>query len=110
MAFGVFSVFAVIAALIVLAFGAALLPALIVVGAVVLVLSVFAAVLGVVFRIIGWLLLVALALPLMLATFGLALAFGIAILHAALPLLIVVGIVWLIAHHHRGAQVAPPAR
>jgi hypothetical protein len=110
MAFGFFSVFAVIAALIVLAFGAALLPALIVVGAIVLVLSLFAAVLGVVFRIIGWLLLVALALPLTLATFGLALAFGIAILHAALPLLIVVGIVWLIVHHHRAAQVAPPAR
>ena len=63
-----------------------------------------------VFRLIGWLLLVVLALPLMLVTFGLALAFGIAILHAALPVLLVVGIVWLIAHHHRGAQVAPPAR
>ena len=110
MAFGFFSVFAVTAALIVLAFGAALLPALLVIGAVVLVLSLFAAVVGVVFRVIGWLLLIVLALPLMLATFGLALAFGIAILHAALPLLLVVGIVWLIAHHHRGAQVAPPAR
>ena len=110
MAFGLFSVFGVIAALIVLAFGAALLPALLVIGAVVLVLSLFAAVVGVVFRVIGWLLLVVLALPLMLVTFGLALAFGIAILHAALPLLLVVGIVWLIAHHHRGAQVAPPAR
>lgn len=110
MAFGFFSVFAVFAALIVLAFGAALLPALLVVGAVVLVLSLFATVLGVVFRIIGCLLLVVLALPLMLATFGLALAFGIAILHAALPLLLVVGIVWLIVHHHRGTQVAPPAQ
>jgi hypothetical protein len=110
MAFGLFSVFGVIAALIVLAFGAALLPALLVIGAVVLALSLFAAVVGVVFRVIGWLLLIVLALPLMLVTFGLALAFGIAILHAALPLLLVVGIVWLIVHHHHGAHVAPPAR
>ncbi|HEV7491785.1 MAG TPA: hypothetical protein VGO25_13355 [Rhodanobacteraceae bacterium] len=110
MAFGLFSVFAAIAALVVLAFGAALLPAFLVIGAIVLALSLFAAVAGIVFRVIGWLLLIVLALPLMLATFGLALAFGIAILHATLPLLLVVGIVWLIVHHHRGAQAAPPAR
>ena len=30
-----------------------------------------------------------------------ALAFGLAMLHAALPLIVVVGIVWLIAHHHK---------
>ena len=110
MAFGVFPVLAAVAALVLLAFGAVLLPALLVIGAIVLALSLFAAVAGIVFRVIGWLLLVVLALPLMLATFGLALALGIAILHAALPLLLVVGIVWLIAHHHRGSHVAPPAR
>jgi len=47
------------------------------------------------------------AVPLKLAVGGLALAFGIAMLHLALPLIVVVGVVWLIAHHHRSPQALP---
>ena len=69
----------------------------------VLVFSLVAGALGLVFRLVGGLLLIVLAVPLMLGGLAVALAVGVAILHAALPLLVVIGIVWLIAHHHRGA-------
>ncbi len=71
--------------------------------------SLIAGVIGFVLRLVGWLLLLVLALPLTLAAFGLALAVSVAILHVALPLLLVIGIVWLIAHHHRGTVAAPRA-
>ena len=106
---GLFSVFAVLATLVMIACGIALLPALLVVGFFVLAFSLIAGVIGFVLRLVGWLLLLVLALPLTLAAFGLALAIGVAILHAALPLLLVIGIVWLIAHHHRDAVAAPRA-
>ena len=50
------------------------------------------------------------ALPLMLAVGGLALALSVAILHLALPLLLVVGIVWLIAHHAQEPAAAAADR
>jgi hypothetical protein len=106
MAFGFFSVFTVMATLVLLVLGVALLPALLVIGAIVLAFSLIAGAIGLVFRLVGWLLLILLAVPLMLIAGGLALAIGVGILHAALPLLIVVGIVWLIAHHHCGAHTA----
>ncbi len=104
----VFSVFTVFATLLLLVCGLALLPALLVVGAVVLAFTIAASVLGLVFRLFGWLLLALLAFPLMLLAGGLALAFGVAIVQAALPLLLIVGVVWLIARHHRDSQA--PAR
>ena len=104
---GLFSVFTVLATLVMIACGIALVPALLVIGLFVLAFSLIAGVIGFVLRLVGWLLLLVLALPLTLAAFGLALAVGVAILHAALPLLLVIGIVWLIAHHHRGAVAAP---
>ena len=109
MSAGLFSVFAVMATLLMIACGIALLPALLLISLFVVAFSLIAGVVGFVLRLIGWILLLVLALPLTLAAFGLALAVGVAILHAALPLLLVIGIVWLIAHHHRGAQVAPHA-
>lgn len=109
MSAGIFSVFAVLATLGLITFGIALLPALLLVSVFVLAFSLIAGVVGFVLRLVGWLLLLVLALPLTRAAFGIALAVGVAILHAALPLLIVIGIVWLIVHHHRGTQVAPRA-
>ena len=109
MSAGLFSVFAVMATLLMIACGIALLPALLLISLFVVAFSLIAGVVGFVLRLIGWILLLVLALPLTLAAFGLALAVGVAILHAALPLLLVIGIVWLIVHHHRGAQVAPHA-
>jgi hypothetical protein len=105
MAFGFFSVIAVI---VLLAGGIAVLPALFVVGAVVLALSIAFHLIGFVFRLFGWLLLAIFAIPAMLLAGGVALAFGVAILHAALPLLLVIGVVWLIAHHHHRQPPALP--
>lgn len=102
---GLFSVFTVLATLLLLACGIALLPALLVIGAIVLAFSLAGAVIGLLFRLLGFLLVIALAAPLFIVC-GLALVAGIAILHAALPILLVVGVVWLIARHRR-AQ--PPA-
>jgi hypothetical protein len=107
MGFGFFSVFGVAAMLLALVCGLALLPALLVVGAIVLAFSVLAGILGFAFRLLGWLLLALLAVPLMLLAGGLAIAMGVAIVHAALPLLLIIGIVWLIAHHRRTQPAAP---
>jgi hypothetical protein len=103
---GFFSVFAVLAALVLVTCGIALLPALLVVGAIVLAFSLLAGIVGFVLRLVGWLLLLVLAVPLMLAGFGIAIALSVALLHVALPLLVVIGIVWLIAHNHRSSQPA----
>jgi len=105
---GFLSVFTVAMTLLLVICGVALLPALLVIGAVVLVFSLVAGVIGLVFRLIGGLILVLLAVPLVLAAGGLALAVSIAMLHAALPLLLVVGIIWLIAHHRRAAPPTLP--
>ena len=98
---GFFSVFAVLGVLLMLACGIAILPALFVVGAAVLAFAIAIGVIGLVLRLIGWLFVLLLAVPLALGAFALVFALGIGLLHAALPLLVVVGIVWLIAHHHR---------
>ena len=107
MTFGFFSVFGVIAMLALVAGGVALLPALLVIGAVVLAFSLAFHVIGFVFRLLGFLILAVVAIPLMLAVGGLALALGVAMLHLALPLIVVVGVIWLIAHHHRSLQALP---
>lgn len=107
MTFGFFSVFGVLAMLALIAGGVALLPALLVIGAVVLAFSLALHVIGFLFRLFGFLLLAVFAIPLMLAVGGIALAFGIAMLHLALPLIVVVGVIWLIAHHHRSQQALP---
>jgi hypothetical protein len=65
----------------------------------VLAFSLFAGILGLMFRVLGWLLLALVGVPLMLVAGGLALGAFVAILHAALPLLLVIGVIWLIAHH-----------
>jgi hypothetical protein len=104
---GLFSVFTVLATLLLLACGIALLPALFVIGAIVLALSLAAAVLGLVFRLLGFLLVIAVAAPLFIAC-ALALVVAVAILHAALPVLLVVGIVWLIVRHQRAQPVVTP--
>jgi hypothetical protein len=108
MTFGFFPVFGVLALLALVAGGAALLPALLAIGAVVLAFSLAFHIIGFVFRLFGFLLLALVAIPLMLAVGGLALALGIAMLHLALPILVVVGVIWLIAHHHR-QQALPRA-
>jgi hypothetical protein len=105
---GFLSVFTVAITLLLIICGVALLPALLVIGAVVLVFSLVAGVIGFVFRLVGGLILLVVAVPLMLAACGLALAIGIGILHAALPLLLVIGVIWLIAHHHRAAPASLP--
>ena len=106
---GCFSVFAVLMTLLLLVCGIAALPALLVVGAVVLAFSLLAGVIGFAVRVIGALFLCLLALPLAIGAFGVAIAVTVALLHAALPLLVVVGIVWLIAHHRRPVPIAPRA-
>ena len=109
MAFGFFSVFGLVAMLAVFAGGVALLPALLVIGAVALAFSLAFHVIGFLFRLLGVLLLVLFAIPLALAVGGIALAFALAMLHLALPLLVVVGVVWLIAHHHASRHGVPRA-
>jgi hypothetical protein len=106
MTFGFFSVFGLVAMLALIAGGVALLPALFAIGAVVLALSLAFHVIGFVFRLLGVLLVAVFAIPLAIAVGGVALAFGIAMLHLALPL-IVVGVIWLIAHHHKSQQALP---
>ncbi|HET7923465.1 MAG TPA: hypothetical protein VFL30_01130 [Rhodanobacteraceae bacterium] len=108
MSFGFFSVFGLVAMLALVAGGVALLPALFAIGAVVLALSLAFHVIGFVFRLLGFLLVAVFAIPLALAVGGIALAFGIALLHLALPLIVVVGVIWLIAHHHKSQQQALP--
>jgi uncharacterized membrane protein YphA (DoxX/SURF4 family) len=49
-----------------------------------------------------------LAIPLGLAMIGIMFAVGVAVLHAALPLLLLAGLVWLIVHHSR-KPLPPPA-
>ncbi|HEX5122907.1 MAG TPA: hypothetical protein VFV97_06640 [Rhodanobacteraceae bacterium] len=107
MTFGFFSVFGVFAMLALVVGGVALLPAMIAIGAVVLAFSLAFHVIGFVFRLFGFVLLAVVAIPLMLAVGGFALALGIAMLHLALPLIVVVGVIWLIAHHHRSQQPLP---
>jgi hypothetical protein len=107
MTFGFFSVFGLVAMLALVAGGVALLPALLAIGAVVLAFSLAFHVIGFVFRLFGVLLLAVVAIPLMLAVGGIALALGIAMLHLALPLIVVVGVIWLIAHHHKSQQPLP---
>ena len=102
------SIFGAFAMLTLLACGLALLPALLVVAAFVLAFSLIAGVIGLVVRIVGALLLLMLAVPLGLAMIGITFAVGIAVLHAAMPLLILAGIVWLIVHH--GRKPLPPAQ
>jgi len=109
MTFGFFPVFGVLAVVAMIAGGIALLPALLVIGAVVFAFSLAFHVIGFVFRLFGLLLLALVAIPLALAVGGIALAFGIAMLHLALPLIVVVGVIWLIAHHHRSQQALPRA-
>jgi hypothetical protein len=89
--------------------GVAALPALLLVGALVLAFSLIAGVVGIALRVIGALLFCFLALPLAIGMFGIAIAVTVALLHAALPLLVVIGIVWLIAHNRRPVAVAPRA-
>ena len=101
MATGLMSFFAVMTALVLLVCGVALAPALIVVGAVGLVLWLIVGAFGLVLRIVGGLLLLLFAAPLLFAGFALTFALGIALLHAALPILLVVGIVWLITRHNK---------
>ena len=67
MTFGFFAVFGLLAMLAMLAGGLALLPALLVIGAVVLALSLAFHVIGFVFRLFGWLVLALFAIPLALA-------------------------------------------
>lgn len=105
---GIFSVFGVFAALLLLVCGVAVLPALLAVGAVVLAFTIAFAVLGVLLRLLGVVLMAVFALPLILM-FGVAFALGVAILHAALPLLLIVGVVWLILHHRRHTPQALPS-
>jgi hypothetical protein len=107
MTFGLFSVFGLVAMLALVAGGVALLPALLAIGAVVLAFSLAFHVIGFVFRLFGVLLLSLVAIPLLLAVGGLALALGIAMLHLALPLIVVIGVIWLIAHHHKSQQALP---
>jgi hypothetical protein len=107
MTFGFFSVFGLVAMLALIAGGVALLPALFAIGAVVLALSLAFHVIGFVFRLLGVLLVAVFAIPLAIAVGGVALAFGIAMLHLALPLIVVVGVIWLIAHHHKSQQALP---
>jgi hypothetical protein len=99
---GFFSVFVAAAILaVVIACGIALLPALVVLGVIGLAVWLIVGTLGIVFRLIGWVLLVVLAAPLLIAGFAVAFALGIAVLHLALPVLLVIGVIWLIARHHR---------
>ena len=105
---GIFSLFGVFAALLMIVCGIAVLPALLVVGTIVLAFTIAFSVIGVLFRLLGVVLMAVFALPLLLM-FGVALALGVAILHAALPLLLIVGIVWLIFHHRRPAPQALPS-
>lgn len=112
---GLLGFFAVMAALVLVTCGIALLPALLFVGAFMLVFTLvfglIAGILGFIVRIIGALVLLALAVPLALATVGVMFAVGIALLHAALPLLLLIGLVWLIAHHRRSApRISPTTR
>lgn len=101
MAFGLFSVFT---ALVLIVCGVALFPVLLIVGAFVLVFSLVAGVLGLVLRVVGGILLLVLAVPLMLGGIAVAFAFAVAILHAAVPLLLVIGLIWLIVRHNRGTS------
>ena len=105
---GLFSAFGVMLALLLLVCGAAVLPALLAVVAVVLALKIAFVVVGVVFRLVGVLFMLVFALPLLLM-FGGAIALGAVILHAALPLLLLAGIVWLIMHHRHRAPPALPS-
>jgi len=104
---GCFSLFAVLTTLLLIVCGVAALPALLVIGALVLAFSLLAGVIGIALRVIGVLFLCVLALPLAIGMFGVALAVTVALLHAALPLLVVIGILWLVTHHRRPATVAP---
>jgi hypothetical protein len=58
--------------------------------------------------VIGALFFCVLALPLAIGMFGVAIAVAVALLHAALPLLVVIGIVWLVAHNRRPPVPAAP--
>jgi hypothetical protein len=104
---GCFSLFAVLMTLLLIVCGVAALPALLVIGALVLAFSLLAGVIGIALRVIGALLLCVIALPLAIGMFGVAIAVTVALLHAALPLLVVVGIVWLVVHQRRTVPVAP---
>lgn len=106
---GCFSVFAVLMTLLLIVCGVAVLPALLVIGAIVLVFSLLAGVVGIALRVIGALFLCVLALPLAIGAFGVALAVTVALLHAALPLLVLGGVIWIIAHHRESISVAPRA-
>ena len=88
--------------------GLALLPALLVVGALVLAFSLVAGVIGLILRIFGVLLLAVLALPLALGAFGLVLAIFVAMLHAMLPLIVIGVVVWLVVRHRRSAPASLP--
>jgi hypothetical protein len=107
MTFGIFSVFGLFAMLMLVAGGVALVPALLVIGAIVLALSLAFHVIGFAFRLLGLLLVAVLAIPLALAFGAVALAFGLAMLHLALPLLVVAGVIWLIVRHGRSQQALP---
>lgn len=105
---GFFSVFGAMLALLLLVCGVAVLPALLVIGAVVLAMKIAFGVIGIVFRLVGVLFMLVFALPLLLL-FGGVVALGGLILHAALPLLLIAGIVWLIVHHRHRAPPALPS-
>ena len=106
---GCFSIFAVLMTLLLIVCGVAALPALLVIGALVLAFSLLAGVVGIALRVIGVLVFGLLALPLAIGLFGVALAVTVALLHAALPLLVVAGVVWLVMHNRRPVPVAPRA-
>jgi hypothetical protein len=105
-----FGFLAIMATLVLITCGIALVPAFMVIGMVMLAFGLVAGILGLIVRIVGALLLLALAVPLGLAMFGVVFAVGIALLHAALPLLLVVGIVWLIVHHNKRQQIPSVSR
>ncbi|HET6546604.1 MAG TPA: hypothetical protein VFG55_07660 [Rhodanobacteraceae bacterium] len=104
-----FSMFALVGGLMLLAAGLVTLPALVLFAAIGLGLWILLAVLGLVFRLVGGVLLLALALPAMVVVGAVALAFGLVLVPLVLPLLLLGVLVWAVARIARSPRSLQPA-
>lgn len=100
---GLFSVFAAFGLMMLLVAGGVVVPVMVAIFAVVLALWIAFAVLGLVFRLIGGILLLLVAMPLMLVGAALAVAFGVALVPLALPLLFIAALAWVLTRRSRSA-------
>ncbi|MGA9422277.1 MAG: hypothetical protein WBW61_07925 [Rhodanobacteraceae bacterium] len=104
-----FSICAVIGGFMLFSAGLAVLPALLVLAAVGIGLWITFALLGIVLRLVGGIMLLFFAIPMMFALGAVALTFGLALVPLILPLLLIAGVIWLLTRAGRSAPQAQPA-